>query len=298
MNTESLRTFLAIHDTGGLSSAATYLHRSQPAISRRIALLETELGMPLFDRMPGGVLLNEAGQALVPYARQALAAMKDCEEAVREFQTGMAGPLSLAVVGTLAGANLTPVLERFSSTHPGVDLRLRTATSAEVSNLVRGGEATIGLRYHTDNAPDLQSTALYAEPLHIICSPKHPHAGSRVRSLRKLASERWLTFPNAWKTPETTADNLHAQFLVLGITDIDWMAVDSLTAQKRLVEAGYGLAVLPNSAIREEIKAGTLSRIQVTGLQLANPVCLLTRKGGYLSPIASDFIKLLHDSED
>lgn len=293
MDVESLRTFIAIHETGGFSSGASRLARSQPAISRRIALLEEELGTPLFERVAGGVALSQAGHVLLPYARRVLAALEDCRAAVNALQSGTAGPVSMAVVGTLAGANLTPILKRFASVHPGVDLNLRTATSAEVSELVRSGEATIGLRYHRDDSPDLHCTDIASEQLHIVCAPNHALAGTTVDSLRAVAGERWLAFPNVRKLPETSADNLFAQFLVLGISEVRWMPVDSLTAQKRLAEAGYGLAALPDSAIGDELAARSLATIGVTGLQLANPVCLVTRRDGYLSAAAIALMGLL-----
>lgn len=295
MDVESLRTFLAIHDAGGFARAALRLHRSQPAISRRVALLEGELGVALFDRVSGGVMLSDAGRALLPHARRAIAAINDCASAIADLRAGAAGSLSIAAVGTLAGASLTPILERFSSAHPGAELTLRTATSNEVSDLVRSGEVTIGLRYHRDDSPTLDCTELRAEPLQVVCAPKHPLAGRRIRSLRRLAGERWLAFPNTRRMPETSADNLFAQFQVLGIAEPDWVPVDSLTAQKRLAEAGYGLAVLPGSAIAEELRSGSLSTIRVTGLRLANPVCLVTRRSGYLSPLATSLIALLRE---
>jgi DNA-binding transcriptional LysR family regulator len=294
MDTEALLTFLAIHETGGFSSAAVRLHRSQPAISRRIALLEQELGMPLFERVRGGVALSEAGDALLPHARRVMAALKDCDTAMDALRAGSAGSLSVAVVGTLAGANLTPILDRFSSAHPHVDLRLRTATSAEVSELVRCGEVSIGLRYHLDPSAELDCAVLPSEPVRVVCGAKHPLAGRRIRNLHRLAAERWLAFPNALRNPETAPDNLFAQFQVRGIANLNWVPIDSLTAQKRLVEAGYGLAVLPESAITEELRSGTLAAIVVVGLRLASPVCLVTRKGGYLSPAALSLVQFLH----
>src|SRR5258708_39661244 len=68
MDVEALRTFAAIHSSGGVTRAAATLRRSQPAVSRRLALLEHELGVPLFERIPGGVVLSEAGRAGLPVA--------------------------------------------------------------------------------------------------------------------------------------------------------------------------------------------------------------------------------------
>jgi DNA-binding transcriptional LysR family regulator len=293
MDSESLRTFLAIHRAGGFTRAAQTLHLSQPAISRRIALLEHEVGAPLFERASGGVVLSQAGRVLLPHAERALAALEDCAASIRALRSGTAGPVSVAAVGTLASTELTPILERFAAKHPDVELTLRTATSAEVSELVRRGEATLGLRYLRDASPDVVSQALAPEKLVVACGSRHRLAGRRVPSLAELAADTWLAFPNARDAREATSDNLFAQFLVRGVAELRWTPVDSLTAQKRLIEAGFGLALLPESSIREELAAGTLATIAVADLRAGNPVFAITRKGGYQSPAARDLLALL-----
>jgi DNA-binding transcriptional LysR family regulator len=293
MNSEALRTFLVVHQTGGFSSAAEALGRSQPAISRRIALLEDELRVPLFERAAMGVTLTAAGQALFPHAERVLAAMGDAASAVAGVRTGIAGPVSLAAVGTLAGIGLAPVLRGFASEHPGVALSIRTATSAEVSDLVRRGEATIGLRYLPDASPDVEDQQIGAEVMHVACRPDHPARGRRLSSLADLADEMWFAFPNAWSFRETFADNLFAQFQACGVATVRWTPVDSQTAQKRLVEAGFGLALLPGTAIEDELSAGTMATLDVAGLTATNPIHLVVRRGGYLSPAAQALIARL-----
>ena len=298
MDSESLRTFVAIHRAGGFSRASQTLHRSQPAISRRIALLEHEVGAPLFERVASGVVLSQAGRVLLPHAERALAALEDCAASISALRSGVAGPVSVAVVGTLASTELTPILERFAARHPDVELTLRTATSVEVSELVRRGEATLGLRYLHDPSPEVVCEALPPERLVVACGRRHRLAGKRVASLAELAAEAWLAFPNARDPREATADNLFAQFLVRGVASLRWSAVDSLTAQKRLIEAGFGLALLPESSIREERASGSLATIEVADLRARNPVFAIMRKGGYLSPAARDLWTLLARSLD
>ena len=77
MDIDGLKTFVAIAELGGFTRAGARLHRSQPAISRRLGLLEQELGAPLFDRLRGRARLTEAGRAFRPHAEAALAALKD-----------------------------------------------------------------------------------------------------------------------------------------------------------------------------------------------------------------------------
>src|SRR5258708_13811844 len=92
MDSDALNTFLMVHHRGGISNAAKVLHRSQPAISRRIALLEQELGVPLFERVAGRTILSDAGRVLVPYAERAVAPAQDAENAGRALPRPNSGP--------------------------------------------------------------------------------------------------------------------------------------------------------------------------------------------------------------
>ena len=135
-------------------------------------------------------------------------------------------------------------------------MSLRTATSAEVSDLIRRGEATIGLRYDRDRSRDLDCELLFAERLQVVCAPDHPRAGRRVAKLADFRGERWIAFPVVPGRREITASHMFALFQTHGLGEIDWTPVDSLTAQKRLVEAGLGIALLSESNAAEELRYG------------------------------------------
>ncbi|MBR0718344.1 LysR family transcriptional regulator [Bradyrhizobium liaoningense] len=293
MDSDALNTFLTVHRRGGISNAAKFLHRSQPAISRRIALLEQELGVPLFERVAGRTRLSDAGRVLIPHAERAVAAAEDAEQAIRALTRQASGPVSLAVTGTLADARLSGIMKRFAKEHPDVALSLRTATSAEVSGLIRRGEATIGLRYHIDRSRDLDCVPILSEKLGVVCAADHPLAGRRVKRLAELRGERWIAFPEIAGRSEVAAAHVFALFLTQGLGDIEWTAVDSLTAQKRLVEAGFGIALRAESHVAEELAAGTMSRIAVGDLVASNDISVVTRRGGFLSLAARKLLEIL-----
>jgi DNA-binding transcriptional LysR family regulator len=293
MDSDALNTFLMVHRRGGISSAAKALHRSQPAISRRIALLEQELGVPLFERVAGRTMLSDAGRVMVPYAERAIAAAQDAENAVRALARPNSGPVALAVVGTLAGGRLSAILKRFAAEYPQVDFALCTATSAEVSNLIRRGEATIGLRYDRDHSRDLDCELLFAERLQVVCAPDHPRAGRRVARLAELRGERWIAFPVVPGRREITASHAFALFQTHGLGDVKWTPVDSLTAQKRLVEAGFGIALLSESNAAEEIGSAAISSIHVGDLVASHEVVTVTRRGGFLSAASHRLLEII-----
>src|SRR5216117_1724990 len=93
MELDQVETFVAIVRRGGFTRAASSLHLSQPAVSRRLDLLERELGRPLFDRTRGGARLTEAGQAFLPHAEALLASMRDGVEASSRFDRPFPGAI-------------------------------------------------------------------------------------------------------------------------------------------------------------------------------------------------------------
>jgi DNA-binding transcriptional LysR family regulator len=293
MSLDELATFVTIARVGGFARAAQALHRSQPAISRRIEMLEAELRTPLFERVRGGMRLTEAGRELLPYAERALAAVKDGVDAVTSVMRGDHGTVSLVLVGTLASTTLARELRAFRAGHPGIGLALRTASSAEVSEVVRRGEATIGLRYFADPDAGLACEQVGAESLVVICAADHPLAGRRLRDASKLAGERWVAFARRRERRETFATVVDERMRAAGLGAVETVTIDSLTAQKRFVEAGFGLALVVESAIDEERRSGAVGVIDVPALKGEFPVVLVRRRDGYLSGAARTLCRAL-----
>jgi DNA-binding transcriptional LysR family regulator len=292
MNIDEIQTFLAIVELGGFTRAARRLHRSQPAISRRLGILEHELGAPLFERLRGRARLTEAGRAFLPHAEAALASLQDGRDAVRDLQAGVEGTISLALVGTLADTHIVDVLRRFRVESKKVRLDLRTASSREVSDLVRRGEATLGLRYFTSDRPELVSLDAGSEAMLVVAAPGHPFAGRLVREARLLAGERWVGFPPTPGEPGS-GQILARQLVRAGLDDAEVTLIDSLTAQKRLAQAGFGLALVPESSVRDELRRGALVALDIPPMSTTIPIIAIHRRNGYLSSAAKVLLGLL-----
>jgi len=293
MDIDEIRTFLAIAETGGFTRAGQRLHRSQPAISRRIELLEHGLGAPLFERMRGRARLTEAGRAFLPHAEAALAALKDGQDAVSALQAGPQGTVSLALVGTLADTQIVDTLRRFARRASEVRLELRTASSAEVTDLVRRGEATLGLRYFRSDRPDLVELAAGSESMLVVAARDHRLAGRRRLRARDLAGERWIGFPPSPGDRDSSGHLLARQLARAGLDRADLTLIDSLTAQKRLAQAGFGFALVPRSSVRDELRQGMLVALDIPAMRSDIPITALHRRHGYLSPAAKALLELL-----
>lgn len=296
MELDHVEAFLAIARSGGFTRGSAALHLSQPATSRRIKLLEAELGAPLFDRLGRGVTLTEAGRAFLPHAQALLASMRDAIDAVSAVRGTGHGTVTLALVGTLASGTLTARLSRLCQTHPGLDLRLRTALSAEVSALVLRGDAALGLRYGTDPDPGLVPVIIHHERLVPVCPPGHPLAAGRTDLAAALAGQRWLAFPSRPGAPgDPYAAALQQLLAAHGLGGAEILPIDSLTAQKRLAEAGFGLAILPESSLEEELRSGTLCAIDAPALTATIPVALIRRRNAFQTGAARALTAALID---
>ncbi len=243
--------------------------------------------------------LTEAGRALLPHGRRLLAAARDGAAAVRALEQEESGTVALALVGTLASTALTTQLRRFRAAHPRVRLLLRTARSDEVSALVQRGAATLGLRYFADPDPAVVSRLVRDEALVVVCAARSRLAERPSPDLSALAGVPWVTFPADGSADgsagEPYARIVERQLHGAGLADAEVIPIDSLTAQKRLIEADFGLGLLPASSIDEEVRLGTLHMLEVPALRATLPVMAIHRRQGYLSRAAR---RLLTDLTD
>ncbi len=294
---DELEAFVSIAALGGFTGASTSLNRSQPAITRRIHKLERTLDAALFERAGRTTTLTDAGRALLPHAEAALAAIREGESAIREHASKARGapPLRVAIVGTLADSHIVDALDAFRSEFEDASVELRTATSREVSALVRCGEATLGVRYFPDADPKLESIPLGSERLFLVVPARHRIRADHLADLRALGGERWIGFSPDRRQPESFGHLLERQLIASGLDSTAITPVDSLTAQKRLVQAGLGITLMPKSSMREELRLGSLRAVEVDSVAEKLPVVVVQRRGGYRSGFATAFVRLLKE---
>jgi DNA-binding transcriptional LysR family regulator len=294
MDLAEIEAFVKIAEMGTFTKAAKHLGVSQPAISRRIDLLEVDLGAPVFERLHAGVRLNEAGAAFLPFAQAMLANLRDGIAAVTDVAESSGGTITLAVVGTLASTSLLGRLRSFRERHPDVRLILRTANSNEVSLLVRKGDAHLGLRYFSDDSGSLEEVEVDHERLVIVYATDSRIVPPRASNVSDLASAPWVAFPpGSGSSGEPFAKLLDRHLDRLGFGDSKRIRIDSLTAQKRMIEADFGIGIVPESAVVEELRLGSLQVIDLAGFEEAVPIYLLRRTNGYMSGAMRQLLDIL-----
>lgn len=288
----ALATFLAVHHEGTISDAAARLHLSQPAVSRRLQALERQLGVDVFDRVLGRLRLTDAGRALLPHAERSRAAEIDAVRAATDRRDPLAGTVSIGVVGSLVELYITDAFRAATRRHPATEIEVTTATSAQIRDLVRRGDVELGVSYAQPIDDDLDVEVIALERLLVVCATDHLLAGGRLPDV-ELDHHRWLVFPERASHPETSGTIALRTLERHHVAPNRLRPIDSLSAQRSLAIAGYGLALLPASMVTADIRTGRLATVDVPALDIEAPITLIRRVGAHSGAAAQMMIELL-----
>ncbi len=280
MNFQDLRTFLTIAETASFSQAAELLHVTQPAISKRVQALEADLDVTLFDRVGKKIQLTQAGELLIPQARQMLALAADTEKQMRNLSQSITGALHLATSHHIGLHRLAPVLREFVTRYPDVQLNIQFEDSEVAHDMVRQGEielAVVTLNPAGDATLDYAST--WHDPLQFVAAAPV----TTELTLTDLA-DLPCVLPG---TGTYTGRIVLERFTASGLTLTPTMSTNYLETISMLVSVGLGWSVLPDSMV------GNLVRLDVACDAMARDLGCVTNPRRSRSNAASAFLEVV-----
>ncbi|MBL6752283.1 MAG: LysR family transcriptional regulator [Nevskia sp.] len=252
MDTQNLSAFLEVAGAASFSTAAERLHLSQPAVSKRIAALEQQLGAALFDRVGRQVMLTDAGRTLLPYAHRVLQDIEDGRRALSHLTGRVGGRLSIGTSHHIGLHRLPPVLRAFTAAYPDVDLDLHFMDSEDACEAVARGELELGIvTLPTQPVANLETRLVWADPLAVVAAPRHPLAQRRTLRLTELAAHPALLPDEHTYTHRIVKAALQERGVVPRIR----LATNYLETLKMLVAIGLGWSVLPRSMLDASLRA-------------------------------------------
>lgn len=241
INVDGLRTFLAVARHQHLGHAAESLQTDQSTVSRRIARLEQEVGVPLFERVGRNIRLTPAGARLVPRAERLL---HDVHEAVADAAGAVSvegGEVRIGFLHTVGARWLPERMARFLDVHPGVRFVLRDGTAAEVVAGILGGDFDLGIIGPPPSNRDLEIVPLFRERVAVVVPVGHRLVGRTSCTLHDLADEP-LILPRSRSGLRRIVDEAFARE---GLPERVAYEGDDFTIVQGLVEAGLGTTLLP-----------------------------------------------------
>lgn len=285
MEIQNLTAFLAVAESGSFSLAAEQLHLTQPAISKRIAALEDQLSVRLFDRIGRQVLLTEAGRILQPKARHVLQTLREARIELGNLADQVGGELSLGTSHHIGLHRLPPLLKSYVRLYPDVDLKLAFLDSEQaVAEVLSGAVELAVITLPPEELPSVRTVEVWEDPLHFVVSPSHPLAGEGSPDLATLSR-----FPAILPEPHTfTARIVTELFAQHGLPLSIKLASNFLETIKMMVSIDLGWSVLPATLIDEHLQV-----LPVREASLRRSLGLIHHRERSLSNAAQRFMALM-----
>ncbi len=290
MNRNHLGLFHAVADAGSISAGAERLRISQPAVSKQIGDLEGVLGVRLFDRLPRGIRLTEAGKLLQGYARKMAILETDAELAIEELRGLKRGKLEIGASTTIGGYLLPKVLVGFQQAHPGIKVNLQIGNTTDIHNALLDGSLEIGFTEGGPAPDELESTVFSYDELVAIACKRHPLLSRKGVAVATLCREPFILRERGSGTREVVESALAKK----GLTLKPILSLGSTEAIKRAVIAGVGVAVVSRLTIDVELETGLLGIVPIKDLRLWRPLRQEKLRGRSLSSSVDEFLRILN----
>lgn len=288
MDIATLQAFVEVADRRSFSGAAQTLFLTQPAVSKRVAQLEAELGAPLFDRIGRRVSLTAAGNALLPRARRLINDARELKRLVADLSGEVRGRLVMGTSHHIGLHRLPQPLKRFSEAHPQVELDIRFMDSEAACRAVETGDLELAIvTQPPDSPPKLQLQTIWDDPLAFMVGLDHPLAGRDRVTLDEL-----LRYPAVLPASTTyTRAILERAVRERAATLRVAMATNYLETLHMLVATGLGWSLLPATQLDGEVR-----ELRVDGLRLARRLGAVTHRKRSLSNAGREMIRVCRET--
>ncbi|HEX6591304.1 MAG TPA: LysR family transcriptional regulator [Moraxellaceae bacterium] len=262
MELYQLRTFVTVAEHGNLTQAAEVLHLSQPAVTAQIKALEEEFGLPLFERIAGGVALTRAGSELIETARGLLAGARQLKESARQLAGETRSPLRLGTILTPGLLRIGQVSQALLAQYPLLDLQLRPGLSGDILNLVRKKELDAGFLLGRNPYSNVSSWPLATLDF-VVIAPRQWRERLQDADSKALGKLPWIgampfSAQHALQQEFWRSHNLHPKTV---------LEVGQETDFHELVAAGLGLALAREPLASDLAAAGKLLALSQFPLQ-------------------------------
>jgi len=286
---ETLKVFCDVVETRSFSVAASQNFVTQSAVSQQIRTLEERYGRRLLERTRGNVQLTPAGEILYQVSKEIVQRYQDMEAQLQVVAQRVAGTVRVATVHSIGLYELSVQIKRYLKAYPQVHLHLEYSRSSKIYEDALRGQIDLGVVAYPSRRPQITVLPFREDRLVLACPPSHPLARHRQVSIRKLQGEHLVGYERDIPTRRET-DRFLRRY---GVEVRYVMELDNVETIKRVIEIGTGLAILPEPAVRPEVKNKTLVAVHLSDELFLRPLGIIHRQGKHFSPATEKFIEFL-----
>ncbi len=291
MSDLNLRYFYEAARLGSMRAAADKLGIAVSSISRQIAQLEADVGVPLIEHGRRSIKLTEAGVLTLDYYGEQLAQKEAFESRLSDLKGLRSGRIDLVIGEGFISQALSGVLSRFMESHPGILLQVRmVASSNEVTRVVVEDDAHLGLAFNAVSEPKVRARVSIPQPLRAIMRPEHPLARRAQLNLADLMPYR-ICLPEA---SLSTRQLLRLAEESEHIAVVPCFTSNSVSLLKDMLRSAEFVTLMPVLAVVNEVASGELVSVPMSNPVLqGTSVNLISRLGRQLPPAPTRLLSVL-----
>ncbi|MFJ8261349.1 LysR substrate-binding domain-containing protein [Rummeliibacillus sp. NPDC094406] len=288
MEWQQLEYFQVLARIQHMTKAAEQLSISQPALSRSIARLEDELGVPLFERQGRSIILNRYGEIFVKRVHNIMREYQDGLHEIQEIVDPNHGEVSLGFLHTL-GTNVVPdLIMQFRKQHHDIHFTLKQNHTHLQLKQLQSGELDLCLIAEMETEKPIQWTELWREELFAIVPIWHPLATHRTITMKELANESFILLKKGYALRVQLDGLFKKAHFAPKIT----FEGDEVATVAGFVAAGLGVSILPDG---EELNPKRIAKIHISDLKLERVIGMAWSEGRFLSPATKQFQQFILD---
>ncbi len=278
-----IRYVLAAAKHLNFTRAAAECNVTQPALTKGIKTLESELGAPIFHREGRRILVSDFGRTMLPHLQHIMNEAEAAQELAQNFRLLEKVPIRLGVLSTIGHLRLSRFLAQFEKTHSGIELSVSEGSMASLRDRLAEGELDVAIMTHTgDGEDDLRTTPLYSERYVVVFPPEHRLGRLNAVSLADLSGEDYvdrLSCEMREMVMAVCADRDVALYARFRSEREDWV--------QAMVLAGIGFAFMPEFSVT---LPGLLQRPLIEPA-VEREVAAVTMPGRKFSPAVDAFMR-------
>ena len=294
MELDQLKTFLTVAELGTFSRAAIRLSSTQPMLSRKIKLLESELGTELFHRTGRGVVLSEGGKLLEQYARGILDTAESAKTAIQALGASPVGQVTIGMPSSIATVLAIELVQEFRRAFPNVSLKVMEGYSGHVLEWLTTARLDVAVLYDTPNlkGKTLRTDPILSDELFLIGSPKDPSriGNGPVRAAR--LAEIPLVLPSRPHGIRILVDEAMDHN---GLTANVQMEIDAMHSMIALAESGLGYTVLSYSSVRDLVIAKRVRIWRIVEPVITRSLVITTTNQRHSTKPARDLTRIFQE---
>lgn len=293
MQIQTFKLFSDLAQTGSFSKAAEANGVTQSAVSQQIRAIEKRFDVKLIERGRRNFALTAEGKVFLDASREILGTIEGLGARIQSLQNVVSGELRIATIFSIGLHELPPYLKAFRRRYPDVEVRVEYCKSSEVYTAVLEHRADLGLVAYPGQRRGIRPLTFWRDRLVLICPPGHPLGPRKKVSLRQLDGEKFIAFAPDLPTRREIDRKLRAAGVRIKLA----FEFDNIETVKRAVEIENAVSVVPETAIRAEVEAGTLATAHIDEPGMWRPLGALVRTPTRSLPALREFLAMLEQTD-